>query len=248
MSYNVKLEAFEGPFDLLVFLIEKAQMDIYDIAISEITEQYIEYIEMMQNFSLELVSEFLVLAATLIEIKSKMLLLKKEDTKLDETTEIDPRTELVEKIIEYKKYKNAAEMLREKHEQNSKVIFKVKEDLFFDDNKEYIDIDMDQFIRAFNLFLKKKKKISEIRKRYTEIKIEKISVKEKKEQIKKFFTFNKKMDFTQLISDNEDKHEIIVTFMAMLELIKDEYIKVKQHIIFGNILLFANNRGEKQDE
>lgn len=244
MSYNVKLEVFEGPFDLLVFLIEKAQMDIYDIAISEITEQYIEYIEMMQNFNLEVVSEFLVLAATLIEIKSKMLLLKKEDTTIEETDEIDPRTELVQKILEYKKFKNAAEMLKEKHEQSSKIVFKVKEDLFFDENKEYIDIDLDQFVKAFNLFLKKKKKISEIQKRYTEIKVEKISVKEKKEEIKKFFTINKKMDFIQLISDDYDKHETIVTFMAMLELIKDRFIKVKQHAIFGNIVLFSN-QGEK---
>ncbi|NLK73372.1 MAG: segregation/condensation protein A, partial [Clostridiales bacterium] len=169
MTYNIKLNVFEGPFDLLVYLIEKAQMDIYDIQISEITQQYIDYMEMMKKFNLEVAAEFLVLAATLIEIKSRMLLPNKEAALNENIEEIDPRTELVQKILEYKKFKNAAEELKEREEIASHIYFKVKEDIGYQNgNSEYIDLDLDQFIQAFNLFLKKKKKIFDIQKKYLE--------------------------------------------------------------------------------
>lgn len=238
MTYNIKLEVFEGPFDLLVYLIEKAQMDIYDIHISEITQQYINYMEMMKDFNLELATEFLVLAATLIEIKSKMLLPKSEIIINENMEEIDPRTELVQKILEYKKFKNAAEVLKESEEKTSHIYFKVKEDIDFQNtNSEYIDLDLDQFIHAFNLFLTKKKKIFDIQKKYLEIESERISIEDKIKQIKNYFKQKERIDFVSLISDQFDRYEVITTFMAMLELIKQRSIIVQQHIIFGNIIL-----------
>lgn len=238
MTYNIKLNVFEGPFDLLVYLIEKAQMDIYDIQISEITQQYIDYMEMMKKFNLEVAAEFLVLAATLIEIKSRMLLPNKEAALNENIEEIDPRTELVQKILEYKKFKNAAEELKEREEIASHIYFKVKEDIGYQNgNSEYIDLDLDQFIQAFNLFLKKKKKIFDIQKKYLEVESEKISIEDKIKQIKNYFKHNEKVDFENLISDQFDKYEIITTFMALLELIKQRIIIAQQHIIFGSIVL-----------
>lgn len=243
MGYNIKLEVFEGPFDLLVYLIEKAQMDIYDIRITEITTQYIDYIEMMQKLNLDIISEFLVLAATLIEIKSKMLLPRAENTYLlnNDEDQLDPRSELVQKIIEYKKFKNAADILKNNEESNSKIYYKVQEDLdYYVDNaqdREYIDVDIDQFIQAFNLFLKKRKKIQDIKKKYTEIERERISIEDKIFQIKNYFKNNKKINFYNLISYTCDKYEIVVTFMAMLELLKQRFIKVQQHTLFGDIII-----------
>jgi len=246
MSYNVKLEIFEGPFDLLVYLIEKAQMDIYDIRISEITSQYIDYIDMMQDLNLEVVSEFLVLAATLLEIKSKMLLPRKESYVNEESEDIDPRSQLVEKILEYKKYKNAAEVLKETHEEHSKILYKVKEELVFrQEDNVFIDLDLDQFVHAFNIFLKKKKRIFDIQKQYTKEKREVMSIEDKIAQIKNLFNQKKKIDFYKLINDDWNRHEVILTFLAVLELLKQSFIKVQQHAIFGKIVIIKNIKGEK---
>ncbi len=128
MVYKVKLDVFEGPFDLLVYLIENAEMSIYDIQISEITKQYMDYIEDMQKRDIVLAGEFMILAATLIEIKSKMLLPRNRPEDLEGEIE-DPRSELVEKLIEYKQYKNIAEYLKMQEEINSRIYVKPKEDL-----------------------------------------------------------------------------------------------------------------------
>ena len=246
MSYNVKLEIFEGPFDLLVYLIEKAQMDIYDIRISEITSQYIDYIDMMQDLNLEVVSEFLVLAATLLEIKSKTLLPRKESYVNEESEDIDPRSQLVEKILEYKKYKNAAEVLKETHEEHSKILYKVKEELVFrQEDNVFIDLDLDQFVHAFNIFLKKKKRIFDIQKQYTKEKREVMSIEDKIAQIKNLLNQKKKIDFYKLINDDWNRHEVILTFLAVLELLKQSFIKVQQHAIFGKIVIIKNIKGEK---
>ncbi len=245
MAYNIKLEVFEGPFDLLVYLIEKAQMDIYDIRISEITAQYIDYIYMMKKLNIEAVSEFLVLAATLLEIKSKMLLPKKEMLASEENENLDPRTELIQKILEYKKYKNAAEVLKENHEDNSQIIYKVKEEMVFStDENIYIDIDLDQFIQAFNIFLKKKKKLYDIQKDYTKTKREKISLEDKISQIQNFFKQNNEIDFFSLIKDDYDRHEVVLTFLAVLELLKQSFIRVQQHVLFGSIMIIKNVKGD----
>lgn len=247
MAYNIKLEVFEGPFDLLVYLIEKSQMDIYDISISKITKQYIEYIEMMHKLNLEVVSEFLVLAATLIEIKSKMLLpVNKKINIVDEEQE-DPRSELIQKILEYKKFKNLANIFQENEDKASKIFHKVQEDFSIyskEEYIEYIDVDIDQFVNAFNTFLKKRKKIYDIKKRYTEkIHGERISLEDKINDIKTSFNSASKLDFSNLIQDIYDKYEVIVTFSAMLELIKQKYIKVQQSVNFGTIII-TKNKGE----
>ncbi len=238
---NVKLDIFEGPFDLLVYLIEKDKVDIYDIPIADITRQYCDYIERMEKINLEGMSEFLLLAATLIEIKSKMLLPSSFQAEAPEGEEReDPRMTLVEKILEYKKFKQLAEFFREKEEQSLRVKYKVQED--FDDyidgeNREYIHIDLDDFVKAFNLFLHKKKKLYDIRKNYELIEGEKINVEKKTEEIKRRFNHKKRVSFYELLENAYDRYELILTFSIILELVKQDYFTASQKNTFGDIVL-----------
>ena len=158
MSYKVKLDVFEGPFDLLVYLIENAEMSIYDINVSEIVAQYVDYIEKMKEMDIPVATEFMVLAASLIEIKSKMLL-PRINSDGDEVTAEDPRTELVQKLLEYKRFKAAAAMLSESEEYMQRIFEKPQEDIseYVNQPDEYLKMDISQVVSAFNLFLSKKK-------------------------------------------------------------------------------------------
>ena len=242
MSYNVKLEAFEGPFDLLVYLIEKSQMDIYNIQISVITSQYLEHLEQIKKLNVEVVSEFLVLAATLIEIKSKMLLPNHEKEEGVLEAEDDPRNDLVQKILEYRKFKNAVEILKEKKEIAGKSIYKVREN--FDEiieksskDREHIDIDIDSFVDAFNTFLKKRKRISDIKKRYQEIEGQRISIDDRIYELKHMLKNNSSLKFSDIINYDCDKHEIIVTFVSILELLKERIVVAIQDGNFEEIII-----------
>ena len=159
MSYKVKLKTFEGPFDLLVYLIENARVDIYDIAVSEITDQYMAYLEEMQKLDVAVGSEFMVLAANLIDIKTKMLLPRLNEEG-QEVAEEDPRSQLVEKILEYKRFKQISQMLSEYEEEASHIYEKPKEDIsaYLEQPDEYLSLEIGQFVNAFNLFLSKKKR------------------------------------------------------------------------------------------
>ncbi|MBQ2747990.1 MAG: segregation/condensation protein A, partial [Firmicutes bacterium] len=180
MSYKVKLDVFEGPFDLLVYLIENAEMSIYDINVSEIVSQYVEYIEQMQKMDIPVATEFMVLAASLIEIKSKMLL-PRMNADGEEMTAEDPRTELVQKILEYKRFKAAAAMLSESEEYMQRIFEKPQEDISAFENQpdEYLKMDLGQFVNAFNLFLSKKKRVEDVKKRYTKLERQRISIEHK---------------------------------------------------------------------
>jgi segregation and condensation protein A len=158
MGYKVRLDVFEGPFDLLVYLIESARMSIYDIKVAEITTQYLKYIEEMQQMNVAVSSEFMVLAAELIDLKSKMLLPRAADPESGEAAE-DPRTDLTMRILEYKKFKIASEMLREGEQANFHIYEKPQEDIsqYTESPDEYLKLDIDQFVNAFNSFLQKQK-------------------------------------------------------------------------------------------
>ncbi|QXM06072.1 segregation/condensation protein A [Crassaminicella indica] len=245
MSYNVKLEVFEGPFDLLFHLIEKSKVDIYNIPIKDIAEQYVQYIEDMKKFDLEITSEFLVMAATLIEIKSKMLLPKKQEKQIEmELDQEDPRQDLVKRLIAYKKYKNIASKLKDREEVYTKIFYKQPEqfDEFLKSNeKEVEDLEIKDLVKAFNRLISRRKKVSEsnvidIRK----IKREEITIEDKIEQIKKFFKEHVALAFEELFANPFDRNEIVVTFLALLELIKLKFIVVQQNKIFGDIVVKRN--------
>lgn len=254
MGYKVKLQVFEGPFDLLVYLIENAQMSIYDINVSEITDQYVKYIEEMKTMEVAVATEFMVLAASLIEMKSKMLLPRMNaDGEMIELE--DPRTELVEKLLEYKKFKAAAEMLAESEEFNLRVFEKPQEDIsqYTDQPDEYLKMDIDKFVAAFNMFLQRKKKIEDVKKRYTRLERQRMSVEQKISYIRSFFTVKdkKSVTFDELIEEEKNRYNVVMTFTSLLEMAKARAIGIKQKTNFDKIVVTKGetfDKGAKKEE
>lgn len=248
MSYKVKLQSFEGPFDLLVYLIENAEMSIYDIRISEITNQYLEYIKAMEENDINVATEFMVLASTLIEIKSKMILprMSVEGQVLEEE---DPRADLVERILEYKKFKKAAEILQEKEERSQHIFEKPQEDIseYLDNPDEYLSLDLKQFASAFSLFIQKKQKVEAVRKHYTRIERERSTMEGRIRMI--LGTVRRKIgqifSFRELVPNKDDRYDVVVTFMSLLEMAKERVIRIDQKSLYGDIEVSA---GERVDE
>ncbi|MDF2657053.1 MAG: chromosome segregation protein ScpA [Bacillota bacterium] len=240
MSYKIKLDVFEGPFDLLVYLIENARMNIYDIQISEITDQYVKYIEDMKSLDVNLATEFMVLAAALIEIKSKLLLPRMKPDG-DGVVEEDPRTELVQKILEYKRFRAAAELLEQSEEEGHRIFEKPKEDLspYTKEPDELLNLDISQFMKAFKMFLLKKKKLEEIRKNYTRVERQKITIESKIEFIINLFRSKeqRRLSFKELLTPGASRYDLVLTFVSMLEMIRQKSISVRQNVNFGEILI-----------
>lgn len=243
MELEVKLQVFEGPLDLLLHLIEKNKVDIYDIPIVEITEQYLDYVSKMPKDDLDLASEFLVMAATLIDIKSKMLLPKEID---ENGEEIDPRAELVEKLIEYKMYKYAASELRDMQVYAGKSMY--KEPTVPDEVRKYeqpvdldellSDVDLTKLNEVFQMVLKRQvDKIDPVRSKFGKIEMEEVSLPEKIEFVSTTIKKRKKCSFKQLLETSKSKVEVIVSFLAVLELIKVGEIEVRQDETFGDIYI-----------
>ena len=234
MSYKVKLNVFEGPFDLLVYLIENAQMNIYDINVAEIVTQYLEYIDEMERREVAVATEFMVLAASLIEIKSKMLL-PRVGTDSNVIEAEDPRTELVEKLLEYKKFKQAAAMLADAEEYSLRVYEKPQEDIsmYTEAPDEYFLMDIDSFVNAFNLFLYRKKKIEDVRRHYMRLERQKISY------IKSFFARKNKtsVTFDELVEEDRDRYNKVVTFTSLLEMAKSKAVGLEQRANFEKIVI-----------
>lgn len=238
----MKLNVFEGPFDLLVYLIEHAQMSIYDIRISEITSQYTAYIQEMKEADVLVSAEFMVLAAELLEIKSKMLLPRAVIDEGGKELYEDPRTELVMKLAEYKKFKAVSEMLEERWEWAEAAIEKPQEDLseYTNEPDEYLMLDEDQFKNAFEAFLRRKKKLEEIRGHHIRTEKQRITTELRMGEIKEFFVSRKakagdEVNFAQLVKDTEDKYDISVTFSSVLEMMKANKLDAEQRRLYGNI-------------
>lgn len=243
MELEVKLQAFEGPLDLLLHLIEKNKVDIYDIPIVEITEQYLDYVSKMPKDDLDLASEFLVMAATLIDIKSRMLLPKEID---ENGEEIDPRAELVEKLIEYKMYKYAAVELRNMQVYAGKSMYKqptVPEEVSKYEppvnlDSLLADVDLNKLNDIFQMVLKRQvDKIDPVRSKFGKIEMEEVSLPDKITYVSTTVKKRKKCKFKQLLEEAHSKVEVIVSFLAILELIKVGEIEVRQDETFGEIYI-----------
>ena len=243
MVYKVKLDVFEGPFDLLVYLIESAEMSIYDIQVAEITKQYIQYVERIQKVDTVLAGEFMVLAASLIEIKSKMLLPRKSS---DEGLDLmeDPRSELVQKLLEYKMYKQIAAYLEEQEEGTGRIYEKPQEDLtaYTKEADIYLNLDLIPFVKAFELFLQKKKRMEEVKKRYSTIKQQQMTIESRIEQIKDLFRGKKRLKFGDLVREERTRQNVVITFLSMLELIRQKAVKVSQNANYGDITITINEK------
>ncbi len=253
MGYKVKLNQFEGPFDLLVYLIENAEMSIYDIKISEITRQYLQYMDEMKKLDVPVAAEFMVLAAQLIEIKSKMLLPRVAPDEEGMITE-DPRSELVEKLLEYKQFKAMAEMLQQREESGLRILEKPQEDLaeYTGEADEYLSLDLKQFVAAFEQFLHKKKKVEEIRKHHIRTEKQRVTAEARIADIHHFFRgdLERKADFRELIQQKDDKYDVALTFSSVLELMKERYLWAEQSYLYGDITIGATElmKGEDNDK
>lgn len=245
MGYKVKLDIFEGPFDLLVYLIERAEMNIYDIQVAEITRQYMEYVDRMRKTDPALAGDFMVLAASLIEIKSKMLLPGKKAEE-DGLIMEDPRSELVQKLLEYKKFKGASDFLEQKEEEARRIFTKPQEDLtvYTKEPDEILSLDLKQFMNAFALFLQKKKKLEDIRNQYTRVRRRQMTLETRIEQIKSLFHTKKKFRFEELVGQEQSRYNIALTFLTVLEMMRQKTVKVRQTVNFGEIIVTVNQKDE----
>jgi segregation and condensation protein A len=245
MSLSVKLEAFEGPLDLLLHLIEKNKVDIYDIPIAEITDQYLDYVNHMETQDLDIVSDFLVMAATLLDIKSRMLLPPEVN---EEGEEQDPREELVARLIEYKMYKYISGELKDRQVDAQKTLYKpptipaeVAEYEEPVDVGELLDgLTLSRLNQIFRSVLQRQvDKIDPVRSTFGTIRKEPFRVSVKIGNILTFAQKEKKFYFRQLLERQSDKVEVIVTFLAVLELMKMGHLNVNQASIDAEIELEA---------
>ncbi len=250
MSYKVKLQSFEGPFDLLVYLIETAEMSIYDIEISKITGQYLDYLKAMEEMDINVSTEFMVLASSLIEIKSKMILPRISETG-ETIIDEDPRDELVSRILEYKRFKRAAEILQEQEEYAGDIYAKPQEDLseYLNNPDEYLSLDLRQFANAFTAFIDKKQRVEAVRKHYTRIEREKASMEGRISFIAKTLRakIGKVFRFNELVPNKKDKYDVVVTFMSLLEIAKQRVVNVHQTSTYGAIEVEAGERIDEGD-
>jgi len=238
MKYNVQLQVYEGPLDLLYDMISKQKIDIKDISIIDITKQYINYITALEKMDLEIASEFITMASKLLEIKSRYLLYKQKD---DEETE-DPRLELMEKLEEYKKFKLASQDLKDNITYIDDLYYRKKEEIIIDDTIDLDNISIDAIKNILPYILKVKSNDNKAEK---DEKLEKIvrgrivPVEEKIAYIREIIYKDNEVSFTKVIG-NADKNEVIATFLSILELIKSREIVVYQDLLFDDILIKKN--------
>lgn len=246
MALSVKLEVFEGPLDLLLHLIEKNKIDIYDIPIVVITDQYLDYIKQMETQDMNVMSEFLVMAATLLDIKCRMLLPKEVD---EEGEEEDPRAELVQKLLEYKMYKYMSYELRDRQVDAGKSWFKkpmlpkeVENYQYPIDYEELLDgMDLKGLHDIFKSVMKRQEdKIDPIRSQFGKIEKDEINLEEKQAYIEEFIRNHRKFSFRELLEKQGSKMEIIVTFLAVLEMMKQNMISIEQEDTCSEIMITSS--------
>lgn len=243
MGIPVKLEAFEGPLDLLLHLIDKNKVDIYDIPIVEITNQYMEYIREMESKDLNVMSEFLLMASTLLDIKCRMLLPKEVN---EEGEEEDPRQELVEQLLQYKMYKYMSYELRDRQIEGERLMF--KDPTIPKEVSEYAEpVDLDALLdgitlarlkAVFNDIIKRQDdKIDPIRSKFGKIEKEEVALPEKMVFVEEYARTHRKFSFRQLLETQKSKMHVVVTFLAILEMMKVGSIRIVQEYTFSEIMI-----------
>lgn len=241
MAIPVKLPVFEGPLDLLLHLIDKNKIDIYDIPIVEITDQYLDYIRQMEKADLDVMSEFLVMAATLLDIKCRMLLPKEKN---EEGEEEDPRAELVQQLLEYKMYKYMSYELRERMQDACRSVYRTpdfpKEVLEYREPVDTADlleqITLEKLHGIFRSIQKRQEdKIDPIRSKFGKIEREEVSLADRMTYVERYAVQNRHFSFRNLLEQQAGKVQLIVTFLAVLELMKTGKIRISQEELFGDI-------------
>lgn len=240
MDYKIMIDEFEGPMDLLLHLIKKDNIDIIDISIEKITKQYLDYIEEMENLNLDIASEYLIMAAELLEIKSSKLLPKQENDEVEEDLEAN----FINRLIEYKQYKEITQQFKELEENRKGVYTKIPDSL--NEYKQNSTIDLGDttiadLISAMNNFLSRKELEKPLN---TKITTKEYNIDERSYEIRKILKKNKKMNFKELF-DVYRKDYIVVTFLAILSMAKKQEIEIKQDNNFNDIYLSLKENGHE---
>ena len=233
-DYKVKLEVFEGPLDLLLYLIKRDEIDIYDISLERITRQYLEYLQAFKELKIDLAGEFVVMAANLIYLKSRSLLPLDQQPPEEDAEEDDPRWDLIRQLIEYKKFKEAAEQLHARAVQQEK-IFTRDGGVIVEAPLRLAEVGIFQLIHAFQNVIKR----VEARENLGEIFGERFTVSEKIDIILQRVANGASLRFSDLFSDTAVRVEVVVTFLALLELIRLKQVRVIQRDLFGEIEIAA---------
>jgi segregation and condensation protein A len=239
-AWPVRLEIFEGPLDLLLHLIKKNEIDIYDIPISLITARYLEMLELMQELNLDVAGEFLVMATTLIHIKSKMLLPRPDNASAMEEEEGDPRDALVRRLLEHQKFKAAAGLLHERQQLRAAQWSRPDErvaDLAGADSEPELEVDLFSLLTAFQAVVQRARQRPKLL-----LPAEQISVEVRIEQLLTRLSEGEGCGFEDLFSDVNDRGGLIVTFLALLEMIRMKLVRVFQSGAFGPIRVYRRQR------
>ena len=254
MALEFKLDAFEGPLDLLLHLIDRNKVDIYDIPIASITDQYMEYVRGMEEQDMDVMSEFLVMAATLLDIKCRMLLPKETG---EDGEEEDPRAELVQKLLEYKMYKYMSEELRERESLASNLFYR-KKDLPEEVRRYVPPVDYEELIGdttlaglgdIFRDILKRQKyRVDPVRAGFGRIEKPEVDLSQKELYIKAFLNEHRSTSFRKLLEKQKSRDEVIVSFLVILELMKTGKIRIRQEDLFGDIYIETIDTIRTDDE
>ncbi len=229
---KLTLGSFAGPLDLLLYLIKQEQANIFEIPIAKITDEYVKYIRLMEKLDISVAGDFLVMAATLIEIKSKMLLPKEIIEENDEDGD-DPLKELVNRLVEYERFKNAAQMLWEKSTVENSIFPRGK--IETDENNSEINVGVFDLLNVFQKILARHKEEITM-----EIEREEMSLSEMLSKLKQSLKMNKTFNVTEFFEQTHSKRELVLAFMAILEIVRTEAVKLLQESIFGEIILKRN--------
>ncbi len=239
MNVEFKINEFEGPLDLLLHLIKESKMDIMNIEIEKITDQYMNYLSIQEKMNLEIASEYLVMASELIEIKSK-LLLPKQSTDEEEIDEVDPREELVNRLLEYQAYKDITKIFQEKEEIRKEIYTKSPENVksYIDDNVTITsDVTLDDLVEAFKNYLERKKDSQPLK---TKITVNEITVSSRRHEIKSILKKKGRISFFELFPV-VTKEYVIATFLAILEMAKSQELRITQNDTFDDIICEVQN-------
>ena len=247
MALSLKLGVFEGPLDLLLHLIEKNKVDIYDIPIVEITDQYMEYLHSMEEVDLGVMSEFLVMAAALLDIKCRMLLPGEKD---EEDVEEDPRADLVEKLLEYKMYKYMSYELKDKMDEADAVFFH-RQDIPKEVQSYKVPVNPEELLEGLTLerlhavfqsiMRRQNDRVDPVRSRFGRIEKEAVSVADRIQAIRDYASSHRKFTFRELLGKRKSRLYIVVSFLSILELIKMGHLGVSQEQLAGDIEILVRD-------
>ncbi len=228
---TIRLDSFEGPLDLLLHLIKKEEVDIWNIPIARITEQYLQYLQMMKDLNINVAGEWLVMAATLIFIKSRLLLPPDPATDMEDQPSEDPRTELVYQLLEHQKFKNAAQMLYTREEVENAVWNKPPKEVL-EDGKEVVSVNLFDLLRAFSEVVKRFEAQAQM-----ELDQEDVTIEQKLVEIRRLLLVHDTILFSTFFTPNMSKRHLIVTFLALLELVRLREVWLYQKKAFDEIYI-----------